>query len=625
MILGVVVIAVLEAPVCRAYSTTYQDCTKPLRIQEFNVKKVCVEPEESKLNSKKLYKILVPQKNIKMTGYRCEIRTSRFLFFCGAFSHNKMISVPKIEVLEKLSLEGCNSLVHTNKYRVPGQSHTLHVAVGEEAVYSIDELGTIHVGKNIQCEGQQMRVGTQLVDSVIELAQFKIKISKETYILNDNRVESVGDHIKFPDSCSIGAGGCVTADGTYVWKRPDNTCPFLLAREDGEFYTEGDYLVDHNLKLRLKLTTSAQMSNNCPTGMIYYTDNPDIYLTTTNGYQKLSAPDIDIFLYVNSRADYLQWNIEKSKSQLQNFVKARVCNQQYTKTQNEIFKIDGHNALRRGDTLFLFSCTKKTGKLISSSKCYNSLMVETPTQETIFVDPITRIASKHGVETECDQQFPLTIETDAEGWVAISNVIKPVAAPQEMFVEEAKLQHESMDGTGIYTPEEEKSWEALVSYGSFRDSMVEKLTRGMCRNDEECVLEENDDMPSYNINNLLERVEEELSFKEKIDKWLQTHVGYLCAAVLLLWIFQALISIAIVVQTCIVHGMAAGLASLYSLCCFLPHTVVKVRKNAARRGKPTAPIGHNHEMQPLSGTPPEEVLRRRCEGWPADAINRNAV
>ena len=606
---------VLVAQECASYTIEYQDCRKPNRIQQYDIHQICTNQESKSSVKPQNYKILVPNRNIRTTGYRCEVRKSSYLFYCGAWSHQKLISPPKIDVMEKTTVEGCNSMIHTSKYRIPGQSHTVHVAIGEEATYLIDEIGTIHVSNNIACEGEAMKVGNQIVDSVVEVAQYRLKIVREDYIVEGNRVEAVGDHLKFPESCSIGTGGCITASGTYVWKKPENLCPFLLAKENGEFHTEGDAIVDHKNKLRVKITNNALMTNNCPTGQIYYTDNPDIMLTRTSGYQKVTGADVDVFLALDARSDYLQYSIEKAKNHLEGFVKAKVCDEQYTRSQHDIFPMGEFNGIRRGDTLFLFSCQKHLGKIISSDKCYNSIMIDTPSdQGPLFIDPVTRIASKVGNQVECQQQFPLTIQSK-EGWIAISNVIKPIATPQKMFIETAKEEHESMAGTGIYTPEEEKSWESLVSYGSFRDSMIERIARGACREDEDCALVEEDSLPSYDINNLLKTVKEELSIKEKIDHWIQTNVGYLSLAVLILWLLQALISIGIIAQTTAIHGLEAGLAALYGLLCFLPHTINKIRLNAARRSRPTAPIGHNHEMQPLSGTPPPEVLAMRSKEW----------
>lgn len=64
----VVGVVVLEALVCSGYSITYQDCSKPNRIQEFNIKKICTPEVKSKIGTKHSYKILVPQRNIKTTG-----------------------------------------------------------------------------------------------------------------------------------------------------------------------------------------------------------------------------------------------------------------------------------------------------------------------------------------------------------------------------------------------------------------------------------------------------------------------------------------------------------------------------------------------------------------------------
>ena len=59
------------------------------------------------------------------------------------------------------------------------------------------------------------------------------------------------------------------------------------------------------------------------------------------------------------------------------------------------------------------------------------------------------------------------------------------------------------------------------------------------------------------------------------------------------WTIQLLIAAGMVIMTALKDGLAAAMAAIYAVCCFLPHQVNKVRRQAARK---------------RASAPPEELL-----------------
>ena len=560
-----------------AYEISYMDCKKPLRIHSYNVAKLCAF-EDNKTIAKTNYNILVPRKVIKMKGYHCSVKKSTFTMYCGAFSHNKFLEPPTIDVPEHVSIDLCHSLVSSNRYVVPSNGLILHAALGEETISTVDELGTIHTSNNVKCEGEQLKVNGNVVDSVLQLAQYRIKLTREEFVQVGDQVESISQHFKLPKTCGAGTRGCVVSEGTFIWREPENRCLFAVAKENAEFQTEGDHLVNHNEKIRLKLESDTMMSNHCPTGTLWYTNNPNIMLTKTKGYPAMEPTDVDIFTYVQARADYLQYNIEADKVDLQNYIRARVCQSEYANVQHQIAPLQGYNTLRKGDVIYVFSCSKKSGRVVALKQCYNKI----PIEGNLFIDPITRIASEHAAATECNQIFPMVVETSS-GWISVTNVIKPVKAPETMHREKIASDHESQLHAGIYTPEEEQAWESLVTLGSFKEATVEEISLGVCRQSGKCVLQPGPQYSTYNLQNLVDKVNPVLSITEHMNKWLQSHIGWLCFSVLALWATQMVIAIIIILQTTFVNGVKAGIATFYILLCFVPYNIQRARRNAVRR------------------------------------------
>ena len=578
------------------YKISYKNCQKPLRIQRFSALEICDESPEEKSEPEN-YNLIQPKREIQMSGYRCSIKKSAHLLYCGAFSHTKLLQPPQVDVPRRVTPAECRQIVNSKKFMVPGQTLELRVEMDTENIFAVDELGTVHTSHNVYCEGQSMKINGNVVENVVELAQYRILLTREKFIQSGDTVEAVNDHIKLPPTCNVGSRGCETHTGTFIWNPPQDRCLFELIRSDGRFHKEGDNLVDHNLKLRLRVTSDAIMTNNCPTGRIYYTDNPGLMLTKTEGYPKMMPTDVDIFLYMSARADYLQFNIEKDRVNLRKFVKATACSSEYTKVQNEIFTLGEHQAMRRGDLIYVFSCREETGNIIAGDQCYDSIAIE----GNKFVDPITKVMSLHATPVECNKEFPLVVKTEGQGWVSITSVIKPISEPLKIHVDEASEKHESMLGDGVFTREEEQSWLSIADYGFFKNAVLDKFSRGVCRSEGKCVLQSTPALASYNLENMIDREIEEISGWKKINTWITDHVGWLCIAVLLIWTGQALFCIGIFVETLITKGIEAGAASLYILFCVGPYNMRRMKRSKSLR--PIAPLGAEHEMEQLNKSP----------------------
>ena len=62
--------------------------------------------------------------------------------------------------------------------------------------------------------------------------------------------------------------------------------------------------------------------------------------------------------------------------------------------------------------------------------CINKVTLE----GGLYMNPFTRIASKHASTMDCSNHFPLT-----DGWITISDTIQPAIAPKEIKLLDDKL------------------------------------------------------------------------------------------------------------------------------------------------------------------------------------------
>ena len=96
------------------------------------------------------------------------------------------------------------------------------------------------------------------------------------------------------------------------------------------------------------------------------------------------------------------------------------------------------------------------------------------------------------------------------------------------------------------------------------------------------MIQEQRSLQIYDLNKQAKKELEELSHWGLFDKWVREEGGYLALAAIIGWILQMMLSAMPVVCTILKNRMSAGIAALYAVCCFLSHTVQKVRRQAAR-------------------------------------------
>ena len=99
------------------------------------------------------------------------------------------------------------------------------VKLNQETVFHITEKGVLHTSANsISCEGQEMKIDGEIVENMLRFAQYRVILQEETYILKDNHMEALNDHVILPIECTSSLGGCQVHDKTYVWKTIGHRC-----------------------------------------------------------------------------------------------------------------------------------------------------------------------------------------------------------------------------------------------------------------------------------------------------------------------------------------------------------------------------------------------------------------
>ena len=588
----------------RMFRVKYRDCSAPQNIQRLNVFKACDEYKPSTKETEQ-YAVLQTMRNVIIKGYKCRVKRSQWMLYCGAFSHEKHIKIPEIEITQAVSQSDCENMVNTNTF-ISHYGTTHGIEMNKETILSVNELGVTHTetsGK-VWCKGQEIKIGNTVVADVLVMSQYRITLEKEEYLTAStdgqtlHQVEATYDHVKLPKACTAAAGGCVTNDWTYIWNPAPMKCRLMKVQE-GTFEQENGLLVDHKLKLVFKMTGENAGLQGCPPGKLIYTEQRGMVLSKNRDYPWIDR-QMDMATWSDQKDDYIVYKLEQAAGELRSNMNKELCNNKYAALPEFTGIIPMKNerfGKRRGDILFTFGCPMKIGKIIPME---DTCMTKIPLEGKLFMDPVSRIASRHASKVDCSTHFPLTILSE-DGWVTIADTIQPAIAPKEINLLSNQVDHESMKSGGIYRPEALAQFEDILEYGSFHDAIIETLGYGICRKEGgPCApITRTGTMsaPVYDIGRLAEQIEQELSIFRSIDEWITKNGGYLALIVIIGWTIQLLIAGGMVMMTVLKDGMAAGIAAIYAVLCFLPNQVDKVRRQAARRRTATAPL--QEEMTPM--------------------------
>ena len=563
-------------PLGKGYTVSYLDCHQPNIVHRYHYDTLCNQELITNNETTSKYSLLQRVDKTYIAGQSCQITRSTFLLYCGAYSHNKIMRVPDIEINEPLEPSECRKLIYQRRYTAEdGQVYNLKMQ--EETVIKSQDLGIISEGDNaVSCQGQELSIGGHIIKDVIQISQVKITLLQQKYITTGNRVEVVADHLRLPRDCKKSSGGCVTAHATYIWPPPSPRCS-LEKVQDLNMAHERGYLVDHQKKVVLKTGSVIPAPSRCPSVEILTTEYNDIFLAKGGDFTSIDD-EVEIDVFSRALADYGVFMIETEINSQARKVQKNICQNKFLFSDDKIHRVHENSfASRKGDTVHIFKCAPRGGVIKQLPECYRDI----PIEPKGFINSLTKVYQNHSAMTPCNKHFPMEILT-REGWVSISPEIKKIDPPETLPLDNYKSHHIDLSKGGLYTPAELDSWRRNLEDGTYTEAVVGTLAYGTCVNSGSCGTTSSS--VNYDLAKLnpFAKLEEELGFYEKIKAWLTENVVLLCVLVLLLEFIKLLITITVIVTTVIKEGVQGLKAIIIMTFCSGYENFRKLRKRARR-------------------------------------------
>ena len=546
-----------------AYTIDYFDCRNIDKLTTYRMSKAC-SPRTLDRTQTVEYTLLQRRDVLDMKGFSCRITRSTLTEYCGAYSHTKLAKTPDIEVTYQVSPQACLNIVNTGVFTTPsGERHK--ITLNAENILKSEDRGTLTIGDDsVACRGQSMKFDSFIVNDILEVSQFKVTVLKEKFrVSNDNRVETIADHLRLPSRCSVTSRGCQTHDTTYVWIPPRDLCNLEEVRTV-HMEKDHEFLVDYVNKVLLKAGASIPAPSGCPTTLLFATEYGNLFLAKPGVKWPKMKDDADITTFIKARDDYIAFELEKRLAEQEAKINSQVCHDTLRNRQNELVQLEGSYFIRRnGDTAEHFKCSKKKGKILDNLEvCHDEIPIVGG-----YVRVSTKTFMAHSAPRPCNKHFGLKILTSEGVWIELNPEAKKIPEPADLPAIDHDLHHEDLSDGGIYTKTELAAWTRHIELGDIVDAVTKSITYGVCQAQEEC--ESHPAIPSYNLEVLTQGISELVptSLWKRIDDYVRYCSGYVSILVLLIemWRFGFLTIMAGLAFTA--DGMIGVKALIYRIIC----------------------------------------------------------
>ena len=563
----------------------YYDCTQQSHRHDIDISASC-RIDKDRQKTKQHYTIVQPRRQKTLKGYSCELTRSTFDLQCGMFSHTKLASIPSIEHPVEVTMDECYNAA-ISKFYVDHTGGKRNVMMNSVNIFTVDELGTLQESSGtISCRGQTERVGNEIVEGMVKLSQYKLVLKKEKIIEENGSLMAQYSRVKLPGRCNIGDQHCITPTITFIYRdKSQQECEYEKIRDVTLVEQSDGYLIDHKNKLLFQRKAPGEFSRPCGGGTFHHTEYEDLMLTNTSSFHFDAVSVVDFRLLIDTKMDYVQYQQEQRIRSLQLEGELDRCRNRLAleKTSNKIFQLEsGRFAVRRGDLLSTFDCKQKVAPILHSSYCWNAI----PLESGDFVDPETRILTRHAVRKSC-VEFPIVVKSE-QGWVKVNPGVSPSHTPDNsinLLTHGTDSEHEDLSHGDLYSQEELDAWNEVLQFGNYQSTLLEEISTGVCNQRANCKQGTASTSQHWEPRYDLEKIIPDppmTKYSNAISALINKYGTYLSAIILLKWIIELGITVTLLVLTYISFGFNVMFVLTKRLFCVKVHGFKKLQAKVRR-------------------------------------------
>ena len=479
-------------------------CDHPTRVQDYRVlpfnQSACWSPKAPAIKED-TFSIVQKQTYAMASGTKCSKKISRFTFVCThnmVASHQRLASVPEIEINVKVKQEECHTWVNTGKYRGPdGKQH--QVDMGRTNLLNFYEAGRQEVsGSTIVCEGEQVKLGDRLIDGVAILEQVKVTLEERKFRFTPRSTTSATvqvqeDHVELP--CIGLLHYCETSEATYIWDEIQETRFQLVQTVQAEVHGEEgqQVLISREKKIRLALGELEQFEGRTYQSTKY--NNIYVCKGKADYLDLISSNHLRLVAWVAARDDYLSWALEQRILEAYDIVSNQRCHREQDMLKHMLSTSftspDGFHHLHLGENrfgaligevLYEYTCTEVEVQPRRTKRCTQELPVMWE-KKNFFLEPISRLMKTYGNAVPCSQLLETKFLTKDGRWLTANPGLKYATAPHQFmdFSQGLNWTHIDMASGGLYTEDQIEDFQRLLNYPRAKKVIADHLVHEVCQ------------------------------------------------------------------------------------------------------------------------------------------------
>lgn len=472
----------------------------------------CITEPNAVLQEKEATFALLARENVQtLDGYRCTIRDTRTVSYCGNYDHSTPFAKFNYQnVPAAVSVRECSRMLRGEYTDPRGTSHKIEV--GKVNILHYQSVGKTTATGNpineIECVGDDFKVdGTTYGDMIVD-HNLAVTIEKVKLKYSDGDLRAP-DGLQLP--CTPETQGCETAESTFTWNYHAHRCELGLSRT-----VRGMVVQDKATGKRVFMSTDGSLtrlimqqpvsicrqivySTNYDKLFLYQIDKSRMHMPFT---REVSPDAVSISTYINNRDDYLYNYIIDQITNEMGSVLVDNCRQQESQRRSTFF-LRHHNpglanfhaggdtyATSAGEVLYYYRCRPLVAIPARLERCYDALPVrfneqtrkENPRVKLtgiFFAEPLTHRLVTTAAEIPCSAQFPGKYEMIDGTWVKASPAIHATPMPTKPpeFLAKKPQFDRTIDWSkgGAYTQETMHNMELLMEMPRRRDALGVKM------------------------------------------------------------------------------------------------------------------------------------------------------
>ena len=449
--------------------------------------------------------LIQEQKVQKLKAVRCNRKISRFVMYCGAYSHAKLSLPPDIMQNEVLSVEECAQLAKTNTYF--GSKHTvLHVPMNSRRTVKYFEHGSVTFGAyNTECTGSDTTLNGERHTSVVVYVTAEIEMIETTLLLEGEKVVDTMNSVKLPYHC-VPDKGCMGGENTYVLLDTPNLCSWREIRtikgekvvlpHDG---TNTFYWVnkEHKMIIRKAGETTIQ---GCP-GLktIWESEYSDLYFLINPAIklEQITADAVNLDLELRISEEYILFRMETQLWDKLKRLGDKLCTINSVGLRHLEKSPFHEDALIRvrGQLIQELKCkvvsVTATEGVNRNQLCYDNLIPVEYNNDPVFLDANSLMIVEQGDlhTVACTDMYTAVVKSEDCIYLQANPSVQPIdvqiSSVHNSFMDN-QWEHEEEGSDLLYTKEEIRAFQDLVHFRRTRDQVLDGLVRSYCRNEGTC-------------------------------------------------------------------------------------------------------------------------------------------